>query len=171
MQENASNDTDHGFGGLGFLIGTKASRQMIGSFRGITGSLQPAADSRAVCSKILAAVVAGAVLAVMPTASAGAKPFPTRVQVTAKEFWYALSSRSVKSGPAVIEFVNFGEDPHDMRVQKVGGGKVYGTPIVQPGDHYDLNVTLAPGRYQLWCSISNHRQLGMEATLIVKPRK
>ena len=121
--------------------------------------------------KILAAVAAGAVLAVMPTASAGAKTFPTRVQVTAKEFWYALSSRSVKSGPAVIEFVNFGEDPHDMRVQKVGGGKVYGTPIIQPGDHYDLNVTLAPGRYQLWCSIANHRQLGMQATLIVKARK
>jgi plastocyanin len=111
-----------------------------------------------------------AVAAVLLPAQAGAKTFPTRVQVTAKEFWYALSSRSVKSGPAVIEFVNFGQDGHDMRVQRVGTQKVYSVPMVQPGDHYDLSLTLAPGRYLLWCSIANHRQLGMQATLIVKPR-
>jgi len=111
-----------------------------------------------------------AALAILLPAQAGAKTFPTRVQVTAKEFWYALSSRSVKPGPAIIQFVNFGQDPHDMRVQRVGSTKVYSVPIVQPGDHYDLHITLTPGRYLLWCSIANHRQLGMQATLIVKPK-
>jgi plastocyanin len=111
-----------------------------------------------------------AALAVLAPTQAGAKTFPTRVQVTAKEFWYTLSSRSVKAGPAVIEFVNFGEDPHDMRVQRVGTAKVYSVPTTQPGDHYDLSIDLAPGRYMLWCSIANHRQLGMQATLIVKPK-
>ena len=115
----------------------------------------------------LAAALAALALALAPAAAA--KTFPTRVQVTAKEFWYALSSRTVKAGPAVIEFVNFGEDPHDMRVQRVGGSKVYGTPVLQPGDYYDLSLTLRPGRYELWCSIANHRQLGMEATLLVRP--
>ena len=104
-------------------------------------------------------------LAPAPAAAGTSKTFPTRVQVTAKEFWYALSSRSVKPGPAVIEFVNFGQDPHDMRVQKIGTTKVYSVPIVQPGDHYDLSVKLLPGRYLLWCSIANHKQLGMQATL------
>ena len=62
----------------------------------------------------------------------------------------------------MIEFVNFGEDPHDMRVQRVGGDAgLQDVPIVQPGDHFDLSVKLVPGRYQLWCSIANHRQLGM----------
>jgi plastocyanin len=111
-----------------------------------------------------------AALAVLVPSSASAKTFPTRVQVTAKEFWYTLSSRSVKAGPAVVEFVNYGEDPHDMRLQRVGTTKVYGTPTIQPGDHYDLDVKLLPGRYQLWCSIANHRQLGMEAVLVVKPK-
>jgi len=120
-------------------------------------------------SAVAAVAVLGVLLA--PAArTAPAKTFPTRVQVTAKEYWYALSSRRVKAGPAVIEFVNFGEDPHDMRVQRVGGGKVYGTPELQPGDHFDLSVNLQPGKYALWCSIANHRQLGMEATLIVKPK-
>lgn len=111
-----------------------------------------------------------AALAVLLPGQARAKTFPTRVQVTAKEFWYALSSRSVKSGPAVIQFVNFGEDPHDMRVQKAGTTKVFSVPTVQPGDHFDLSLTLSPGRYLLWCSIANHRQLGMQATLVVKSR-
>src|SRR5581483_8853368 len=108
---------------------------------------------------VAAAVAALAVLAPTP---AGAKTFPTRVQVTAKEYWYALSSRTVRSGPAVIEFVNFGQDPHDMRVQRVGTTKVYSVPTIQPGDHYDLSITLVPGKYMLWCSIANHRQLGMQ---------
>jgi len=120
----------------------------------------------------IAAAAAFAALVVLAPAPAGArtsKSFPTRVQVTAKEFWYALSSRSVKPGQAVIEFVNFGQDPHDMRVQKIGTAKVYSVPTVQPGDHYDLSIELLPGRYLLWCSIANHRQLGMVATLVVKP--
>ena len=115
------------------------------------------------------AAAALACLAVLVPAQAEAKRFPSRVQVTAKEFWFTLSSRTVKPGPAVIEFVNFGQDPHDMRVQRVGTTKVYSVPTVQPGDHYDLDLTLSPGRYLLWCSIANHRQLGMQAALVVRP--
>ncbi|HEX4519841.1 MAG TPA: cupredoxin domain-containing protein [Gaiellaceae bacterium] len=111
-----------------------------------------------------------AALAVLLPAQASARTFPTRIQVTAKEFYYTLSSRTVKSGPAVIQFVNYGEDPHDMRVQRVGDAKVYRTPIMQPGGIVNLSVRLAPGKYQLWCSIANHRQLGMQAVLIVKAK-
>ena len=97
-----------------------------------------------------------------------AKRFPFRLQVTAKEFYFTLSSRTAPAGAAVIEFVNYGEDPHDMRIQRVGGGRLYKTPIVQSGQYVDLPVRLAPGHYQLWCSIANHRKLGMQATLVVK---
>ena len=116
----------------------------------------------------VAAALAAAV--VLVPVQAGAKTFPNRIQVTAKEFWYVLApGRTVKAGPAVIQFVNYGQDAHDMRLQRVGTSKVVSVPIVQPGDHYDLSVNLTPGRYLLWCSIANHRQLGMQATLIVKP--
>jgi plastocyanin len=108
-------------------------------------------------------------LAVLVPAQAGAKSYPSRVQVTAKEFWFTLSNRTVKPGPAVIEFVNFGQDQHDMRVQRVGSTRVYSVPMVAPGGHFDLELTLSPGRYLLWCSIANHRQLGMQAALVVKP--
>jgi len=97
-----------------------------------------------------------------------AKRFPFRLQVTAKEYYYTLSSRTAPAGAAVIEFVNYGEDPHDMRVQRAGGGRLYKAPVMQPGQYFDLRIQLVPGHYQLWCSIANHRQLGMEAVLIVK---
>jgi plastocyanin len=117
----------------------------------------------------VAAAIAAAAL-VLPCLAAAAKPFPTRVQVTAKEFYYTLSSRSVKAGPSIVEFVNYGEDPHDMRVKRVGGTHLYKTPILQSGDYYDLSVPLVPGKYELWCSIANHRRLGMEAILIVRAK-
>ena len=53
-----------------------------------------------------------------------AKRFPFRIQVTAKEYYYTLSSRTAPAGAAVIQFVNYGEDPHDMRLQRAGGGRL-----------------------------------------------
>ena len=86
----------------------------------------------------------------------------------AKEFYFVLSRHTVKPGPAIVELVNFGEDAHDLRLQRVGARHIAGTREVQAGDYVDLNVTLVRGTYRLWCSIANHRQLGMAATLVVR---
>jgi plastocyanin len=96
---------------------------------------------------------------------------PARVQVSAKEYFYALSRSRLVAGPAIVEVYNLGEDPHDLRMQRVGGGRVWRTPLVYPGAYYDLEATLAPGRYRLWCSVANHRQLGMQAVLTVVARR
>jgi plastocyanin len=117
--------------------------------------------------RLLAAALVAAILAA--DASAGTTP-PSRVQVSAREFSFSLSRQSVKAGPAVIELVNFGQDPHDLRLQRIGGAHIAGTPQVDPGQHFDLTVKLLPGKYNLWCSIANHRALGMQATLTVRKR-
>ena len=119
--------------------------------------------------RLLAAAAAAAVLFATP-ASAAPAPAPARVQVSAKEFFLALSRRTVVAGPAIVELVNFGEDPHDLRLERLGGGRLWKTPLVYPGAYYDLEATLVPGRYRLWCSIGNHRKLGMQATLTVVRR-
>jgi hypothetical protein len=113
-----------------------------------------------------AAALLAALLALAVPASAAAPP--ARAQVVAKEFSLALSRPWVKAGPAVVELANFGEDPHDLRLQRIGGTKVYGTPIVQPGGVYDLSLRLQPGRYRLWCSLGDHRARGMVTTLVVR---
>jgi plastocyanin len=86
----------------------------------------------------------------------------------AKEFSFGLSRSSVKAGPAVIELANFGQDPHDLRLQRVGSRHIAGTPVVAPGKRGELSVKLVRGRYSFWCSVANHRRLGMRATLVVR---
>ena len=117
----------------------------------------------------LAAVAAAVALAAAPT-SAALAPAPARIQVSAKEFFFSLSRHKVVAGPAIVELVNFGEDPHDLRLERIGGGRVWKTPLVYPGAYYDLDARLVPGRYRLWCSIANHRQLGMQTVLTVVRR-
>jgi plastocyanin len=102
---------------------------------------------------------------------ASATVAPAREQVSAKEYYFALSRHSVVAGPAIVELYNLGEDPHDLRMRRIGGGRLWKTPFVFPGAYYDLNASLVPGRYRLWCSIANHRQLGMQAVLTVVRRK
>jgi plastocyanin len=118
-----------------------------------------------------AAALAAVALLSGAVSAPAATPALARVQVAAKEFYFVLSRHSLVAGPAIVELVNFGEDPHDLRLQRVGGAHIAGTPQVQPGDHYDLSLTLRTGRYRLWCSIANHRQLGMQAVLTVVAKK
>ncbi len=92
---------------------------------------------------------------------------PARVQVVAKEYSFALSRVHVKAGAATIELANFGQDPHDLRLQRVGARHIAGLGVVAPGKRAELSLRLAPGRYSLWCSVANHRALGMRATLVV----
>jgi plastocyanin len=99
---------------------------------------------------------------------ATAKPAaPARVQVVAREYSFSLSRLQVHAGVAVIELANFGQDPHDLRVQRIGAKHVAGLGVVTPGKRGELTVKLAPGRYSFWCSVANHRQLGMRTTLVV----
>jgi plastocyanin len=113
---------------------------------------------------VKAVVVAGIVAASL---AHPASPAPARVQVVAREYSFALSRVHLHAGPALIELGNFGQDPHDLRLQRVGARHVAGLGVVAPGKRTTLSVKLVPGRYSFWCSIANHRQRGMRATVIV----
>ena len=119
----------------------------------------------------VATAIAALALVLGAAASPATTPAPARVQVVAKEFYFVLSRHAVTAGPAIVELVNFGEDPHDLRLQRVGGTHVYATRQVQPGDHHDLILTLQPGRYRFWCGVANHRRLGMQALVTVVAKK
>jgi plastocyanin len=92
---------------------------------------------------------------------------PSRVQVVAREYSFSLSRLHVPSGTAVIELANFGQDLHDLRLQRIGSKHIAGLGVIPAGGRGDLTVKLAPGRYSFWCSVANHRQLGMHTTLVV----
>jgi plastocyanin len=85
----------------------------------------------------------------------------------AKEYSVTLSRLRVRAGEVTIELANFGEDPHDLRLQRAGAKHVAGIGVVEPGKVADLTLRLLPGRYSLWCSLADHRRLGMRAVLTV----
>ncbi|HZS23644.1 MAG TPA: hypothetical protein VFA30_01540 [Gaiellaceae bacterium] len=93
---------------------------------------------------------------------------PARIQVLAKEFSFVLSRQTIKAGPAIVELRNAGEDAHDLVLQRVGGSRVYVWPVAQAGQVIDRELTLRAGTYRLWCSVADHRALGMQARFVVK---
>jgi hypothetical protein len=93
---------------------------------------------------------------------------PARLGVQAEEFHLVLSRPSVKAGVVEIELQNVGQDPHDLRVRKVGGHHTFTIPLTRPGARRSVALNLKPGRYRLWCSLADHRSLGMQTVLHVR---
>ena len=95
---------------------------------------------------------------------------PARVQVTATEFNFGLSRTRVTSGPLIMQLLNLGEDPHDLVLRRdARRARTFRIRKLAPDEFADLGLRLGPGRYRLWCSLGDHRQRGMEATLTVRP--
>jgi hypothetical protein len=111
-------------------------------------------------TKALGMVVLAATLSLHPT--------PARLGVGASEFHLVLSRPSVRAGVVEIELQNIGQDPHDLRVRRVGGTHTFAIPLTKPGARRDIAIRLRPGRYRLWCSVADHRALGMQALLRVR---
>jgi hypothetical protein len=93
---------------------------------------------------------------------------PARLLVSAQEFRLTLSRASIKAGPAIVQLQNFGQDDHNLNLQRIGGTRVYAIDTVSPGNVGELDAKLLPGKYRLWCSIADHAARGMKATLLVK---
>jgi hypothetical protein len=95
---------------------------------------------------------------------------PSRLLVSGDEYSLVLSRATVKRGPALIQFLNRGEDPHDLRLRRVGASaaSTVTAPEVRPGDLAMLDTRLHSGRYRLWCSLPGHRERGMRALLKVR---
>lgn len=67
-----------------------------------------------------------------------------------------------------IELNNQGEDPHNLNLQLEGGS---GEPMVFPETDSEARSVetfdLLAGKYKLWCSLPEHEEQGMTATLQV----
>ncbi len=105
-----------------------------------------------------------------PTTSSPGTPAPARVQVTAKEYSFTLSRPEVPAGPVIIEFVNAGEDVHNMHLyapdsQAQAGPEVGAFPNTEPTKHEDLAFNMPAGTYTLLCTL--HIAEGMKASLKV----
>jgi plastocyanin len=113
-------------------------------------------------------LLASAALLFFAAPASGGKQ-PARVQVLAREFSFAVSSKNVRKGDVTIELANFGFDPHNLQVKRIKDGSlVGGMGDVGGGGREEVTINLKPGKYELYCSVANHEALGMQALLKVK---
>jgi len=88
------------------------------------------------------------------------------ITATEADFSISLDEDSLPAGSYEIEVVNNGSSTHDLAVEQ-GGNKIANSDSIGPGDSTTLTVDLAPGEYVFYCSIGNHRAMGMEMTVEV----
>jgi plastocyanin len=110
-----------------------------------------------------------------PPAEAPAAPAPaapTHVEITAEDteaFRFVLSRPTVPAGKVILEFVNHGQDEHNLNAVGPTENSVAGSlPNTPSNSHLSLTVDLRPGSYTLFCSLPGHEAKGMKATLVVE---
>jgi plastocyanin len=95
-------------------------------------------------------------------------PSVPHVQVAAVEYHYTLSRTSVPAGKVVIQFVDKGEDEHNLNVDSAEGMREAEFPDTPSKGIVNQTVVLKAGTYRLFCSLPGHEQKGMKAALTVE---
>ena len=85
----------------------------------------------------------------------------TTVKVTAKDYSFTLSPKTVKHGRVKFMIKNAGKVAHDFEI----AGHV--SKLVQPGKSATLTATLKRGSIAYKCTVDSHAQLGMKGVLRV----
>jgi plastocyanin len=80
---------------------------------------------------------------------------------------YETKSLTAKAGTVSIDFTNMSSVGHNVSVENEAQSVLGATPTFS-GGHKTLTLNLKPGTYTFFCSVPEHRQTGMEGTLIVK---
>jgi plastocyanin len=87
-------------------------------------------------------------------------------EISATQLQLQLSRPSLAAGSTIVEQYNAGSDPHNLILEK-SGQVAFAYPTLDPGADQRQTVTLTRGTWTLYCSLLDHRSLGMQATLTV----
>ncbi|MFZ1154600.1 MAG: plastocyanin/azurin family copper-binding protein [Solirubrobacteraceae bacterium] len=83
-------------------------------------------------------------------------------------FRFVLSRPTVPAGKVIIEFINHGQDEHNLNaVEPTEGVVAVSLPNTASNSHLSLTLNLHSGSYTLFCSLPGHEAKGMKATLVV----
>jgi uncharacterized cupredoxin-like copper-binding protein len=102
--------------------------------------------------------------ALLTLAGAGAASAGTRVatvRVTAKDFSYVLSTKTVRHGRVMFVIKNAGRTTHDFSIAG------HTSKMVAPGKTATMTVTLKRGHLSYRCTVDSHANLGMKGILKV----
>ena len=90
----------------------------------------------------------------------------TEIEISSTQLRLQLSRATVAAGDTIVEQYNSGEDPHNLILERAGT-VAFSYPTLDPGATQRQTLNLAKGTWTLYCSLLNHKSLGMQATLTV----
>ena len=91
---------------------------------------------------------------------------PTTVQVTAKEYSLSLSTTSFAPGQYTFQLMNGGTMTHGLEIDGPGV-EDQKADLTAPGGASSITVTLKAGKYEIYCPVPGHRELGMQSDITV----
>ena len=100
------------------------------------------------------------------SSSSGSAAQPMALTATEENFSLSLDKDTLTAGTYEITVVNNGSATHDLAVEEDGTTEEKSDSIA-PGESTTLTVDLDAGEYVFYCSIGNHRAMGMEITVQV----
>jgi uncharacterized cupredoxin-like copper-binding protein len=89
------------------------------------------------------------------------------VDMTAADFKFDPSDQTVKSGDVTFKLTNDGQTTHSLEIEDVNGQDQELEGDVSPGQSGTLKVNLPPGKYEFYCPVGNHKEMGMEGEITV----
>jgi uncharacterized cupredoxin-like copper-binding protein len=89
------------------------------------------------------------------------------VDMTAADFKFDPSDPTVKSGDVTFNLKNDGQESHSLEIEDVNGQDQEIEGEVSPGQSGTLKVNLPPGKYEFYCPVANHKEMGMEGEITV----
>jgi len=91
-----------------------------------------------------------------------------RIAVRIDDFRY--TPQTIRATPGVLRFTltNRGRLAHTFRLERGNDQIVAKVSSLLPGDRAGKRVRVRAGEYRFFCALSNHEELGMYGTLIVK---
>jgi uncharacterized cupredoxin-like copper-binding protein len=93
------------------------------------------------------------------------KPGTPQVDVKLVDFKMELSERTLKAGAYTFVVTNDGHHDHAMEIE--GSGTEQKTRTLAPGESAHLAVSLKDGKYEVYCPVDGHKDLGMKTELTV----
>jgi uncharacterized cupredoxin-like copper-binding protein len=110
------------------------------------------------------AVVAALGVALAAVGGAAARPSAvtaTTVRVTAKDFFFRTSTKTVRHGRVTFVIKNAGSAVHNFAIAG------HRSKMIGPGRTTRLTVMLKRGRFPYRCTVDSHAKLGMKGVLRV----
>ena len=110
----------------------------------------------------------GTTAASSTTTAAQAGGGGSSVDVSETDYKLNPSDPTVKAGQVTFNVTNDGQVVHNLEVEGPNGEQELNSDL-SPGQSGTLSVDLSkPGKYEFYCPVDDHKQMGMEGEITVK---